>query len=186
MWPLKTQCFWMVSMCFFHSVAEGRCPLSRSLIFYNENVDFIAQCVKTISFYDEICVSKHPSFYSVPSTYTNISFYNVFKENTPRGLLLYISHQFLRWVAHLIIPSQKCMKKTYWFSCKKLLFCRNHTSNAISCCKYAGSVNGTLKNTRFFKRLGRKFAFRCRGAMVICTTHQFLQWISTVLRPSPS
>ena len=46
------------------------------------------------------------------------------------------------------------------------MFRRTHTSNAISCCKYAGSVNGTLKNSMLFKGLGQNIAFRCRVAMV--------------------
>ena len=74
----------MVCIVFFNSAAEWRRPLSRSISFYKDIVDFLAHCVKTISFYNEMCVSKRPSFYGVSDTCKNISFYKGLSTNNSR------------------------------------------------------------------------------------------------------
>ena len=81
MWPLKTLWFSMVCITFLNSAAEWQHPLSRSISFYKDIVDFITHEFKTISFYNELCVSKHTSFYGVCDTCKNISFYNGFLRN---------------------------------------------------------------------------------------------------------
>ena len=46
---------------------------------------------------------------------------------------------------------------------------------AITCCKYAVSMNGTFKNTRFFNKRVFIFQFRCRVMMLRCVKYQFLR-----------
>ena len=54
-------------------------------------------------------------------------------------------------------------------------------TNAITCCKYAGSVRGTFVFSMLLIHFDKEIAFRQRGVTAMCATHQFLQWIVTTL-----
>ena len=102
----------MVYVEIFDSAAEWRRSLSRSISFYNEIFDFMGHCVKTISFCNELCVSKHPSFYGVSARAQHIVNYNGLFKKTPKELCFSKKQQFLQWFMHPSKSSQKCIKQT--------------------------------------------------------------------------
>ncbi len=60
--PSKTPCFLKILGRSLQSAAEGRDSDAPNITFYNDISDFPGHCVKTTSFYNELCVSKHTCF----------------------------------------------------------------------------------------------------------------------------
>ena len=77
------------------------------------------------------------------------------------------------------------MKNKHQFDCKNALIRNMRPTNAISCCKYAGSVSGTSVFSMLLIHFDKEIAFRLRGVTAMCATHQFLQWIVTTYGDIP-
>ena len=116
----------------------------------------------------------------------NVSYFTIYSVIFGRiSIILNKKQQFLQWIIRASEPSQKCMEKTHPFDCKNALIQHMPPTNAISCCKYVGSVSGTFVFSMLLIHFDKEIAFRLRGVTAMCAKHQFLQWIVTTYGDIP-